>query len=76
MFRFDAKKGYYLYPDAKESGDLQLMMNAGSSYEKNVSARDDIGITKHGLRIPSNCANYQDFVEQIKHSESAFITSF
>lgn len=26
--------------------------------------------------IPSNCANYQDFVEQIKNSESAFITSF
>lgn len=76
MFRFDAKKGYYLYPDAKESGDLYLMMNAGSSYEKNVSERDDIGINKHGFRIPSNCANYQDFVEQIKKSESAFITSF
>ena len=76
MFRFDAKKGYYLYPDDKESGDLHLKMNAGSSYEKNVSARDDIGITKQGLRIPCNCAIYQDFVEQIKNSESAFITSF
>jgi len=75
MFRFDAKKGYYLYPDAKESGDFLLMLNSGSTYEKNVLAREDISITKHGLKIPSDCANYKDFVEQIKISESTFISS-
>lgn len=75
MFRFDAKKGYYLYPDAKESGDFLLMLNSGSTYEKNVLAREDISITKHGLKIPSDYANYKDFVEQIKISESTFISS-
>lgn len=75
MFRFDAKKGYYLYPDAKESGDLLLKLNSGTTYEKNVSAREDISITKHGLRIPSECKNYLDFVEQISISERIFISS-
>ena len=72
MFRFDAKKGYYLYPDSKKSGDLCLKMNSGSTYENNVSAREDICIIKHGLRIPNDCSNYQDFVEQIKISEKDF----
>lgn len=75
MFRFDAKKAYYLYPDAKESGDFLLMLNSGSTYEKNVLAREDISITKHGLKIPSDCANYNDFVEQIKISERTFSSS-
>lgn len=72
MFRFDAKKGYYLYPDSEKSGDLCLKMNSGSTYENNVSAREDILIIKHGLRIPNDCSNYQDFVEQIKISEKDF----
>ena len=73
MFRFDAKKGYYLYPDSEKSGDLCLKMNSGSTYEKNVSARDDICIIQPGLRIPNDCSNYQDFVEQIKISEKDFV---
>lgn len=72
MFRFDAKKGYYLYPDSEKSGDLCLKMNSGSTYENNLSAREDICIIKHGLRIPNDCSNYQDFVEQIKISEKDF----
>lgn len=72
MFRFDAKRGFYLYPDAKESGDLCLMMNEGSTYEKNVTPREDISVIKHGLRIPSDCNNYQEFVDQIEISENSF----
>ena len=73
MFRFDTKKGYYLYPDSEKSGDLCLKMNSGSTYENNVSAREDICIIKHGLRIPNDCSNYQDFVEQIQISEKDFV---
>ena len=36
MFRFDAKAGYYLYPEAEGSDDLKLWLNRGSTYEKNV----------------------------------------
>ena len=52
MFRFDAKAGYYLYPEAEGSDDLKLWLNRGSTYEENVVPRDDISITKHGLKIP------------------------
>ncbi len=33
MLRFDAKKGYYLYPEAEGADDLQLWLNKGSTYE-------------------------------------------
>ena len=47
MFRFDAKVGFYLYPEAEDSDDLKLRLNQGSTYESNVMPRDDISITKH-----------------------------
>ena len=61
MFRFDAKTGYYLYPEAEGSDDLKLWLNRGSTYEKNVMARDDISVTKHGLKIPVDALNYAEF---------------
>ena len=30
MFRFDAKQGYYLYPDTEDREDLKLFLNKGS----------------------------------------------
>lgn len=50
MFRFDAKAGYYLYPESEGMDDLRLRMNQGSTYEKNVTPREDISVTKHGLK--------------------------
>ena len=75
MFRFDSKRGYYIYPDSIESGSKCLMMNEGSTYEGNVSARKDVCITKLGLRIPSEATSYKDFKSQIKTSESIFVNS-
>ena len=72
MFRFEANAGYYLYPEAAETDDLQLWMNKGSTYEKNVSPRNDICLTKHGLKIPVNADNYEVFVAQMKDSEKEF----
>ena len=72
MFRFDAKIGYYLYPDAEGCGDLKFRMNSGSTYEANVTPRDDISITKHGLEIPVGTQNYAEFVEKIKVCEHKF----
>ena len=69
MFRFDSKRGYYIYPDSIESGSKCLMMNEGSTYEGNVSARTDICITKLGLRVPSEARSYEEFKEQIEVSE-------
>ena len=75
MFRFDSKRGYYLYPDSTESGSKCLMMNEGSTYEGNVSARKDVCITKLGLRVPSEAKDYKDFTKQINHSEKEFINA-
>lgn len=76
MFRFDAKKGYYLYPETEGTDDLQLWMNKGSTYEENVRPRDDISITKHGLKIPADAENYESFVLRMRVSESAFKETF
>lgn len=72
MFRFDAKAGYYLYPEAAGSDDLQLWMNKGSTYEKNVTPRDDVCVTKHGLKIPVDVEDYETFVMQMMVSENVF----
>ena len=76
MFRFDAKTGYYLYPEAGDLDDLRLRMNRGSTYEQNVGPRDDISITKHGLKIPVNAPDYASFVAQMKWCERKFVRVF
>lgn len=76
MFRFDAKAGYYLYPEAEGSDDLRLWLNKGSTYEENVTPRDDICVIKHGLKIPVNAKNYEAFVSMMKVSEYGFRQSF
>lgn len=76
MFRFDAKAGYYLYPEAEGSEDLKLWMNRGSTYEKNVMPRDDISITKHGLKISVDASDYSEFVMKMKVQEQEFKKEF
>lgn len=76
MFRFDAKVGYYLYPESKGADDMKLRMNCGSTYEENVIPRDDVGIIKHGLRIPTDVGGYEEFVAEIKNSEEEFVKIF
>lgn len=72
MFRFDAKAGYYLYPEAAGTNDLLLWMNKGSTYEGNVEPRDDICLTKHGLKIPVDAEDYETFVSKMMISEKEF----
>jgi 5-methylcytosine-specific restriction endonuclease McrBC regulatory subunit McrC len=76
MFRFDAKTGYYLYPEAEGSDDLKLWMNRGSTYESNVVPRDDISITKHGLKIPVDVSCYAEFATKMKTHEQEFKSVF
>ena len=72
MFRFDAKNGYYLYPETEGSEALQLWMNSGSTYEADVAPRNDISITKHGLKIPMDASCYNEFVNKIENFEREF----
>lgn len=72
LFRFDAKTGYYLYPEAENAEDRELWMNGGSSYEENVKPRSDVSLTKHGLKIPTGVSDYAEFVQKMQASEQAF----
>lgn len=76
MFRFDARMGYYFYPESEGIADIRFRMNRGSTYEANVMPRDDISVIKHGLRIPINTENYTEFVSKIKISEQEFRYEF
>ena len=72
MFRFDAKKAFYFYPEASGNPDKELKLNKGSTFEGNVTERDDICLIKHGLRVPQDAENYSDFEEKIKVNEKEF----
>ncbi len=75
MFRFNAKKGFYFYPETGDKEDEIMWLNRGSTYEKNVEARDDVCIIKHGLKIPKGIMEYRDFVEKMHFSEKSFFDS-
>lgn len=72
LFRFDAKVGFYLYPEAAGGKNLILKMNQGSTYEGDVRPRDDVTIIKHGLKIPNDTSDYESFVRNMKTSEQEF----
>ncbi len=76
MFRFDAKKGFYLYPEAEKNEDLTLWLNRGTTFDGNVSQRDDICIIKHGFMIPKGVPDYSDFALKMEESEKDFGSVF
>lgn len=76
MFRFGAKAGYYLYPEAEGIDDVRLWLNSGTTYEGNVVSRRDVCVTKHGLKIPVEADSYESFVSKIRKSECEFCQTF
>lgn len=72
MFRFEAKSGFYLYPETGDSQSLKLHLNRGTTYEANVTLREDICLTKLGLKIPANASDYDNFVSKMEKSEREF----
>ena len=72
MLRFDARKGIYLYPEAGDSTDMELYLNQGMTYEKNVVPRTDIMVVKHGLKIPTSAKSYEEFTAMMLESETQF----
>ena len=72
MFRFEAKTGYYLYPETGKADNQELKMNRGTTYEKNVTAHDDVRVVKRGLKIPE-ASNFSDFSNAMRNSEEEFV---
>lgn len=74
MFRFEANIGFYFYPETYDTEDTVLKLNRGLSYEKNVSARDDICLIKHSFKIPNSTedTDYKNFSLKMNESEVQF----
>lgn len=75
MYRFDAKQGYYFYPEINNKDMLHLKLNTGSTYENNVTSREDIFVIKLGLQIPKDSDDYDMFVREIQVNEQNFINN-
>lgn len=73
MFRFDAKKGMYLYPDSIHDQLKFYNLNSGTTFEGNVSVRDDVFVVKLGMNIPLIAEDYDDFSKQMHESEATFL---
>ena len=76
MFRFNAKTGFCLYPDSENTGDKRLWLNSGTTFEANVTKRDDFCLIKRGLRIPVNAESYDEFAAMMQDNEIEFRRRF
>lgn len=70
MYRFESKKGYFIYPKEKENENTQLHLLSGTNYDGKNHVREDISVTKLGLYIPSGCNNYKEFEDEMSRSEA------
>lgn len=75
MLRFNSKKGYYIYPEVASDARIDLWLNSGVSFEKNVKPRQDISVSKLGLKIPINTETYEEFVSSMKIKELEFVSN-
>lgn len=53
-------------------------MNRGLTYEENVTARDDVMVVEHGLKIPtvSKGSDYAEFAAGMRRAEREFTGVF
>lgn len=73
MLRFDAKKGFYFYPECTQVAEEHILwVNSGTTYEKSVKRREDMCVIKHGLHIPDHSISYKDFSNQMSLAETKF----
>lgn len=76
MFRFDAKIGYFLYPEssAEQNNEVYRLNQGISHFENNVSPRDDIKVVKIGFKVPDVVTDsYELFCQEMMRSEKSFI---
>ncbi|WP_419426717.1 5-methylcytosine restriction system specificity protein McrC [Leuconostoc mesenteroides] len=80
MFRFNAKKGFYIYPannkESEPASESKMYLNEGTTFEQNVKHQEDIIITKLGLMIPKGKdLTYSEFSQEMKLNETQLVKS-
>ncbi len=71
MYRFESKKGIFIYPEKCQLDNDEYKLNSGSTFEKNVGTRD-VTVIKMGLEIPQKQSSYSNFKNQIAKNELTF----
>ena len=67
MYRFCSKKGFLLYPHPDEE-----ISPIKEEIITEIEGENGGSITKLGLRIPSGCSDFNEFVQRINEEESTF----
>lgn len=74
MYRFDAKRGYFIYPknyDDREEANERLSLKQGIN--KNSPGRDDeITVRKVGIGIHHDASTFKEFEERMAEEEKRF----
>ena len=71
MLRFDAGRGYFLYPEsgAGEGGAAKREYRLYSGIGDRAVPRPDAALSKLGLRIPEEAGSYDDFAAEMERNE-------
>lgn len=76
MYRFEAKKGYYLYPyqsiERKSAYETLHLLQGINEKSTNRSSKNDITIIKLGLQIPALSESFEEFESEMKFAEDVF----
>ena len=62
MYRFSSQEGYLLYPHRNEA--------TPTIERREIDGFNEGCITKLGLRIPSGCSDFNDFVSRMREEEA------
>ncbi|HFI0107587.1 TPA: 3-isopropylmalate dehydrogenase [Streptococcus suis] len=72
MYRFDARKGFYLFPHSgKTEESKQYELLEGKGQRRN----EPVVVEKLGLTIPQGVASFDEFCQQIERNEQVFLQS-
>lgn len=73
MYRFDARQGFFLYPDSDSAERSTLHLMSGTTFDGDVRRRDDdIRVIKHGFAIPQSAPDYERYAAEMRDNERRF----
>lgn len=76
MYRFDSKKGFYVYPyrssETRTNHETFHLLEGVNGAARRRNLENDVSIVKLGIQIPANSDTFNDFTSRIKTSEIRF----
>lgn len=72
MYRFDAKKGFFFYPEEDLSTQASLQLLSGTSFDHVQSRDDEISVTKCGYEVPQMASDYEQYTAAMRNNEQHF----